>query len=186
MAARTVKIILALVLVTALAGLYFFWYGGKRGDLMLEARLKGFSPVDMLFTSSAYVPVLESARGPLKRTLGLGRDVVKGYCYKQYEVGIGYRNVLEFFGQYRNEACTGSFEELPEPEILTVNAFDSENFGIYSSRDCDEWDVLTPGKKRPESHYKVFHAMVDDGYWPDISKRGKEVLGAFLSVYCDV
>lgn len=181
-----VKISVVLLLVIALAALYFFRTGGNRGELTLEARFKSYSPVDVLFTSSAYVPVLESARGPLKRTLGLGGDVVKGYCYKQYEVGIGYRDVLELFEQHRDAACSGQFNELPAPEILSVNAFDSENFGKYSSRQCDEWDVLMPGRKRPASHYKVFHAMVSDGYWPDISTRGREVLGAFLSVYCDV
>jgi len=147
-----------------------------------------YKPIDKLFTAFAYVPIIDYERGYLKRDFvsklkdDKSKQIIKGYCYRQYDVGIGYDNTSDLFQEFQEAACQGSYEKLPVPVILSVNAFSSEVFGEYTRMDCDSWDMEnSEGRKSQEV---ILKQLQEDGQWDKIVANSQKALSSFIRVYC--
>ena len=97
---RIIIIAVIILLLTGTTG--FLHYNSRGGRTTQYGRLLEYVSVDKMFTSFAYVPLVDYQRDYLKRDLVVLKSlrrgkVIQGLCYRQYEVGIGYDNVAEFF-----------------------------------------------------------------------------------------
>lgn len=171
--------------VAALCSLIYL-YISKGGKTKIYAELTEYQPIDKLFTSFAYVPLLDLKKGTLKRQLTVFVDggkskVVKGYCARYYDVGVGYNNTTELIKKYQNIACQEKDDQLPEPEILSLNATSSSCSGDYSRIECDSWDK---GDRKRASKDYVLTKLKHDKQWDIIAENSKKILGSFIRIYC--
>ncbi len=115
-------------------------------EVKISTNLLGFRKEMNLFTSFSIIDILQVKRDYLKReklkNLITGEKseptAVVGYCKKTYEVGIGYKNLYQIIKEYAGKDIK-DINELPEPEIITINpiASDVKN---YSREECDQLD----------------------------------------------
>lgn len=80
--------------------------------------LKEFKDSEELYTYIALVPVVETKKN--------NKNELKGYCYRHYEVGFGYNNLMGMFNKNKDFICDNKYDQLPRPQLLSVNAFKSE------------------------------------------------------------
>lgn len=177
------KIVFRIILpVLIVAGLWYVLF--LRSDVTTSVRtdLIEYKSVDKLFTSFAYVPLLDLNYGYKTLSFGERKKVLLGYCLKNYEVGIGYDNTTELMKKYRDYVCNGMIDSLPQPIILSTNATSSNVVGKYNREKCDEWDMVSYGDKMSK-HY-VQMQLIQDGHWESISKKSKNILAGFIRIYC--
>lgn len=184
----------------------------KKSASALISSLQKTKDIDRLYTGVYLIPVIDLERGVLKRDAikegvktylnpfklaekaqrffddkplvndAEAKQVVKGCCYKKYEVAVGYDNLMQILGndEYIQAACKGSLAELPEPQILAVNCRSTESKGKYdSSGSCYGWDSDDATRKRI-----IDKTMNEEGIGEKVKARGKESLKNFLSVFC--
>lgn len=147
-----------------------------------NTELMRFQKIDKLFTTFAYVPVIELTRGPQWFTLGLGEDILNGYCWRQYEVGIGYDSASSLFEENLDYVCAGYYDSLPAPVILSTNPVSSESFGKYGRMKCDMWDMEVDGERK--SRELILEQLIKDGQWESIVENSKQTLAGFIRIYC--
>jgi len=135
------KYIITIVIILAiLAGGGYLYYVKFRsgGETESKAEFKDYYEIDTLFTAFVYIPLLDYHHGYLKRDVfgrildDVGKKVVKGYCFRQYEVGIGYEQVSDLFSTYLEAACNNQSREMPKPQILSTNSVSSKAVGTYT------------------------------------------------------
>ena len=129
-------------------------------------------PIDKLFTTFIYMPILD-------RLYNDDQTKLLGYCYRQYEVGIGYDSLNNLFTQYQEAACQGKDSALPSPAILSTNTVDSNARGDYTMIDCDSLDA---GNR--ESHRKIKAELLRTKHWKMITKNSQNMLMGYMKVYC--
>lgn len=139
--------------------------------------------IEKLFTGFAYLPIILKDRGPLKRTLGLGDSVIMGYCVREYEVGIGYENIMKIIEKYRGKVCDSLILNLPEPVILSTNPVQSESYGSFDRLKCDDTDKEIDGERK--SWALIKDELVKSGNWSLMVKNSKKILTAFIRIYCE-
>lgn len=184
----------------------------KKSVSTIISSLQKTKDIDKLYTGVYLIPVIDLERGILKRdALKEGvktylnpfklaekaqrflddkplvneteaKQVVKGCCYKKYEVAVGYDNLMQILNndEYINAACKGNLSALPSPQILAVNCRSTEAQGKYdSSGSCYGWDSNDATRKKI-----IIQAMEEEGILEKISSRGKDSLKNFLSAFC--
>ena len=110
------------------------------------------------------------------------KRVVKGCCFKKYEVAVGYDNLMQILNneEYITAACKGNLTALPNPEILAVNCRSTEAQGKYdSSGSCYDWDSNDSTRKKI-----ISKTLEDEGILEKITVRGKDSLKNFLTAFC--
>lgn len=165
----------------------------------VSAALVGFNPVDKLFTSYVMVPHIDPKMGQTKTnivTTWIGLDTLQqrptGYCYRLWQVGIGYENLTALLDQYRSAVCAGDHDKLPQPIILSTENVPGKNlaFGDYSRKDCDWWEsedntVQWQGKKVMAREAVIMGQLIDKAkIWNTITQRSQQMLTAYLRLYC--
>jgi hypothetical protein len=174
----------ALVGIILAAAIYIYYESTKGGTTAQSAGLVEFRPIDKLFTSFAYVPILDMNFSNADISLGGGGDeTLSGYCWRQYEVGIGYDSASALFDKYREPACAGRYDELPSPVVLSTNPVSSEAFGDYDRAKCDRWDKEFMGTRR--SRLRIVAQLKKDGQWEAIVDNGRKTLAGFIRIYCE-
>ena len=118
-------------------------FSPSKTETSISAQFRKYVPIDELITGFATVPLLDYEKGALKRTLWLGEDVNKGFCYRLYEVSIGYKSTKEIFDHYLDIACSGTYDQLPPPIILGSNAIKSEVRGSYAQKSVTNGTPVT-------------------------------------------
>ena len=184
----------------------------KKSASTLISSLQKTKDIDKLYTGVYLIPVIDLERGILKRDAikegvktylnplklaekaqrlfddkslvneSEAKQVVKGCCYKKYEVAVGYDNLMQILSndEYVLAACSGNLDGLPAPQILAVNCRSTESKGKYdSSGSCYGWDSDDATRKRV-----ITKAMNEEGIEGKITLRGKESLKNFLSAFC--
>lgn len=162
-------------------------------EVTVASNLLTFQRDNILFTSFSIIDIVETKKGYLKREVvkEIGKSLFKellgeeyqspeptatvGYCKKTYEIGIGYRNVHELilnFGKRDNVLL----EELPEPEIISINPVSSEVRGKFSQSECDALDQDT---------YKRLELIKEKlgSAWNNISRESKQTLYVFINIF---
>ncbi len=135
------------------------------------------SPIDKLFTGFAVVRIVD-----VDYVDEMKREVPSGYCYHEYEVGFGYRDInVGVFNKYEQPACAGNNDALPHPQILSVNPISSEFTGTYGRAECEKWDVRPAIRER-----KIRVKLLEQEQLQKIRKKGREVLGSYIRIYCDI
>lgn len=182
-------IVAIIILVLALTGGIFYYkikfpLGGSTGG---GAEFKEYRKIDKLFTAFAYIPVIKYKKGYLKREILTGmalfkeKEAVLGYCFRQYEVGIGYDQASDLFPQYQDAACQKNVQALPAPTILSTNPVSSQAFGKYTRRECDSLDI---GKLDERESRQLIASQLTDEQWQNIVNNSKKTLMSFMQVYC--
>lgn len=181
----------------------------KKSVSTIISSLQKTKDIDKLYTGTYLIPVIDIERGILKRdyvkasvTILLksvegvipwskmaekgmaieGKPVPKGYCFKKYEVAVGYDHLMQLLNneEYINAACKGNLSALPAPQILAVNCRSTESRGKYdSSGQCYGWDSNDATRKSV-----ITKAMQKNGILEKVLGRGKESLKNFLSAFC--
>lgn len=184
----------------------------KQSVSTIISSLQKTKDIDKLYTGTYLIPVIDLERGILKRDLvkeGVStwfnplkmaekakrfiddkpiineeeaKRVVKGCCFKKYEVAVGYDNLMQLLNteEYINAACKGNLNGLPDPQILAVNCRSTEAQGKYdSSGSCYGWDSNDATRKTV-----ITKVMEEEGILGKVSARGKESLKNFLSAFC--
>jgi hypothetical protein len=187
----SLKYIITIIIILAIlvgGGYLYYLKFRSGGETESEAELKGYYEIDTLFTTFVYIPLLDYHHGYLKRdVLGrilddVGKKVVKGYCFRQYEVGIGYEQVSDLFSTYLEAACKNQSQEMPKPQILSTNSVSSKAVGTYTRQDCDAWDVESQGQRKCQRF--ILEQLKQDGQWQEIIENSQKVLMSFMRVYC--
>jgi hypothetical protein len=183
------KIIMIAVILMIIAGTGGFLYYNSRGGRTTQyGGLLEYVSVDKMFTSFAYVPLVDYQRDYLKRDMVVleswrAGKVIQGLCFRQYEVGIGYDNVAEYFTKYMDVACNGEYQKLPKPTILSTNAIKSDIHGDYSRKKCDTWDLDVAGKRNSRQY--IIDQLKDDGKWNSIVENSQKILCSFIKINCE-
>lgn len=184
----------------------------KKSVSTIISSLQKTKDIDKLYTGVYLIPVIDLERGVLKRdALKEGvktyfnpfklaekaqrffddkplvneteaKQVVKGCCYKKYEVAVGYNNLMRILNndEYISAVCKGNLSTLPDPQILAVNCISTEAQGKYdSSGSCYGWDSNDLTRKKI-----ISKAMEEEGILGKITSRGKDSLRNFLSAFC--
>lgn len=183
----------------------------KKSASTIISSLQKTKDIDKLYTGTYLIPVIDLERGILKRDYvkegvkmfnplkmaekamrlidnkpAINEDevkkVVKGCCFKKYEVAVGYDNLMQILNneEYINAACKGNLSALPNPQILAVNCRSTQSQGKYdSSGSCYGWDSNAATRKAV-----ITKAMKEEGILEKVSARGKESLKNFLSAFC--
>ena len=147
--------------------------------------------IDKLFTTFVYMPLLDYSRGyaasdPINwATNNVAEQIIKGLCFRQYEVGIGYSDVTKLFSSYQKNACNGEVQRMPHPEILSTNTVESQVEGNYTRLDCDLWDQVDSTGERKSHHY-IEETLKQDGQWVEIIESSQEILLGYMRIYCQV
>ena len=183
---RIIIIAVIILLLTGTTG--FLYYNSRGGRTTQYGRLLEYVSVDKMFTSFAYVPLVDYQRDYLKRDMVVLKSwrrgkVIQGLCFRQYEVGIGYDNVTEFFTKYKDVACNGEYQKLPKPDILSTNPISSDVYGEYSRKKCDTWDLDLSGKRNSGQY--IIDQLKDDGKWNSIVDNSQKVLCSFIKINCE-
>ncbi|MCF8259269.1 MAG: hypothetical protein K9J12_00710 [Melioribacteraceae bacterium] len=177
------RIIIILISIILLIGAFIYLTYEEKAITYKSAELLEYNSVDKLFTSFAYVPIIDYQRGKLKRNLWMGEDAVLGYCWRQYEVGIGYDSLSLKIIENMGTACDGNYYDLPEPKILSTNPVSSEAFGKYDRLKCDEYDLDVDGERK--SHEIILKQLKNDAQWNRIVENSKKTLSTFIKIYCE-
>lgn len=165
----------------------------KGGETSIIAASKGYKKIDTLFTSFAYVPIIEfKTKKVSASTLNSMKlwgtketvDVTIGYCVRRYDVGIGYENVTKLIKENKDAICKGDFNAIPEPKILTTASNSSQIFGDYMEADCDLLDKKGITQKESKST-TIIKSKLDNSSWKTISQNSKNILVGFSKIYCD-
>lgn len=184
----------------------------KKSASTLISSLQKTKDIDKLYTGVYLIPVIDLERGVLKRDAikegvktylnplklaektqrlfddkplvkeSEAKQVVKGCCYKKYEVAVGYDNLMQILSndEYVLAACSSNLDRLPPPQILAVNCRSTESKGKYdSSGSCYGWDSDDATRKKV-----ITKVMNEEGIEGKIISRGKESLKNFLSAFC--
>lgn len=184
----------------------------KESSSTLISSLQKTKDIDKLYTGVYLIPVIDLERGILKRDAikegvktylnplklaekaqrlfedkplvkeSEAKQVVKGCCYKKYEVAVGYDNLMQILSndEYVLAACNSNLDRLPPPQILAVNCRSTESKGKYdSSGSCYGWDSDDATRKKV-----ITKVMNEEGIEGKITSRGKESLKNFLSAFC--
>lgn len=186
-----IPIIIAVIVVVLMSSggvLYYYKTQSPGGKTVGEGVFEGYRKIDKLFTAFAYIPLVQYKKGHLKREILTGRalfkekDAIKGYCFRQYEVGIGYDQVSELFPQHQQAACNNDSLSLPTPMILSTNPIASEALGTYTRQECDSWDVGNLDER--ESRQLIADQLAGE-QWQDIVENSQKILMSFMRVYCN-
>lgn len=171
-------------------GAFSFGQGGKTS---ITAAAKGYKKIDTLFTSFAYVPIVEFKT---KQVAASTMDSVKlwgdkktvemttGYCVRRYDVGIGYENVTKLIEANKDSICKGDLKAIPEPEILTTASTYSKIFGDYTQTECDSLDRKAASSAQALSS-TIIKKKLGETSWKTISQTSKNILLGFSKIYCD-
>ncbi|MCD6346781.1 MAG: hypothetical protein J7L96_05100 [Bacteroidales bacterium] len=188
--AYVVPIIIAvIILILASTGGIFYYItqlpsGGKTEGV---ADCKEYRKIDKLFTAFAYIPLVKYKKGYLKREIltkkifGKEKEAMMGYCFRQYEIGIGYDQVSNLFPQYQKVACQGNFKFLPVPKILSTNPVSSKVLGTYLQQECDSLDIGSLDDR--ESHQLITSELAGE-QWQEIVNNSQKILMTFMQIYC--
>jgi len=185
-----------LLIVLCLGIVLIFWIyhsvskaGSKGGETQQSVEFMEYMPIDKLFTAFAYVPIIRYERDYLKRDIynrfynhDEKKKVIIGYCYREYDVGIGYDHPTDSFDVLQKIACQNLYKELPEPVILSINPISSEVVGKYSRTDCDNLDLDDSGTRK--SQQLILKQLKEDGQWNVIVENSQKALASFIRVYC--
>lgn len=179
-------LILTLLLSVGIFG--FYKYKTRGGKTTQYGGLLEFVSVDKMFTSFAYVPLLDYQKDYLKRDMIViaslrPEKVIKGLCFRQYEVGIGYDNIAEYFIKYQDLVCNGEYQKLPKPTILSTNPISSVTYGDYYRKKCDTWDLDISGKR--DSRKYIIDQLKDDGKWDRVVENSQKILYSFIRINCE-
>lgn len=187
------KLVVAVIIILAIlvgGGVFYLYQTGSSFPAFLTRIFSGKDenfiiayppvpkPVDKLFTAFVYLPLLD-----YKRDDGLfGNNSIKGACFRQYEIGIGYGNITSLFSQYQKAACDNQNKDMPKPQILSSNTVDSDAMGNYARLECDLWDKEYGDSRRSQRYIK--DQLVTDGQWQGIAENSQKILMSYLRVYC--
>lgn len=167
-----------------------------------NAQLIATFPADKLYTSYAIVPAIflsyDSKTGKSQVfDYQLEKDkTLTGYCSRKYEVGIGYKNVSDYFNnqQFRQAACENHDDQLPPPEILSKSTKSSNALGDFDMVDCDKldsnetyWFVNGSDKKAEWPVRETYIRWSLDSQakaWATITRKSQGVLGTFMRISC--
>lgn len=184
----------------------------RKSASTIISSLQKTKDIDKLYTGTYLIPVIDPVYGLLNRdkvkegvktwlnpvkmaekAMRLIEDqpliseeerkrVIKGCCFKKYEVAVGYDNLMQLLNNEEliTAACKGDLPRLPNPQILAVNCRSTEAMGNYdSSGACYGWDSNDDARKAV-----INKAMQEEGVLDKVSSRGKESLKNFLSAFC--
>ena len=146
-------------------------------------------PIDKLFTTFVYMPILDYKYNYNGTDLvgmffdDVSKKVLKGYCVRQYEVGIGYDSVKDLFPQYQEFACRGEFQKMPAPQIIASNPIKTDTQGEYTLSECTSWDVVDSSGQR-KSHKQIYDELKQNGQWKIMIENSQKMLMGYMRVYC--
>ncbi len=182
-------IIACIVAATAYEKDKLFRFFNPKPHTSFWVKLLETREIDRLYTGVYLIPVLDRQYGELKRDVITNffsdekKEVVKAYCIKKYEVSMGYDNITDLLNdqEFLHNVCTGRTDNLPEPQILTVNAQSGSSTSKYSSDgQCHRWD------KDKELRNNVIRAEMHNSKILDqVNKRGRESLKSLVSPFCE-
>ena len=193
LARRLAPFLLGVTVTAGLVGAYV-WHVQRDAAVTTTAAFIGFRKMDKLFTSFAHVPIIQvtrgvragdTVRGVVQEIFGDAENpelVIRGMCFREYEVGIGYADTLSLFAEHLEAACAKRDADLPEPAVLASNPVSGRAYGRYRQIECDREDMESGGG-RP-SWALIKKQLERDRQWARIVERSQKVLGSFLRIYC--
>ena len=142
--------------------------------------------VHKLYTGFYYVPVTDYSYGRLKRdeVIGIVKDAPEtllGYCIKDYEVSVGYPDVMQFLQdeQFMAQVCSNRTDRVPGPSILSINSTDMEIRGKYRGG-CEIWDADPAARSR-----LIALEMKKDKTLGNVVEKSRKSLVSFLKAFCN-
>ena len=185
---------LFVIVIVLVGGFLFFVPKGQSISVNSSVDFIENKPIDKIVTTFAYMPFTDFKKGSLKRDFYKSdedkKEIVKGICYKEYEVGIGYDNVGDLMKGYITSACSGEYEKMPEPEILSLAPTTTRCEGEYDYEECYNWNKSDEGNERPVKQ-ELLDQLKTDKLWygkndnDGIVQKSQMALVDFLRIYCN-
>lgn len=161
----------------------------------MNVNMKAYKRIDTLFTSFAYVPIinfkektslLDYAPNSIKEKsdfFNKNPDLASGYCLRRYEVGLGYKDIFEIYKANKDIICKQKdATALPFPTQVSVNSISSEIYGSYTQKECDLFDRVDENGSTMAR--RDIAAYINDKYGAKLFENSQKMLMVFLSGYC--
>lgn len=169
----------------------------QKGVTTMNVNMKGYKRIDTLFTSFAYVPIinfkektslLDYAPNSIKEKsdfFNKNPDLASGYCLRRYEVGLGYKDIFEIYKANKDIICKQKdATALPFPTQVSVNSISSEIYGSYTQKECDLFDRVDENGSTMAR--RDIAAYINDKYGAKLFENSQKMLMVFLSGYCSM
>jgi hypothetical protein len=193
-AISSIPLILRIVGILVLIGIVaFFYLRSSQTHTHVKATFKGYEKIDKLYTSFTVVPLVKKSyswdvlRG-VEDTLAFytggerkSKNRMDGYVIADYEMAIGYDEVSKIISEYIGKPCPLNTDNLPAPRILSIKANVHPPQGGGGS--IQHQMYVTP-KRKAFIRAALIVEMKNTGQWAKIVTRGKNVLNAYISLYC--
>ena len=190
----SVQLKLLIVGILVLMGIVAFLYlRSSHTHTHVKATFKGYEKIDKLYTTFTVVPLIRrsysgSLIGQAEDTIAFwtgnkmkGENRINGYIVANYEMAIGYDKVSNIIGEYIGKPCPSNIDSLPTPRILSIKADVEPPQGGAGS--IQHLMYVTPNRKAI-IRKALIAEMKNTGQWKKIVGRGREVLCAYISLYC--
>jgi hypothetical protein len=105
------------------------------------------------------------------------RRNVKGYCYRLYDLTIGYPSLWAAVANA--EASAGNATTFQPPEVLSADVTEARQGGDAAQAECDGLDLVTDADGRQRRLLSLQQALADNGQWDSHVKHGERVLTTF-------
>ena len=178
--ARTLMIALTVFLIFRL----WSFFAPRPIDRYIHGGLIGAEQTETLYTGFATLPLLHFTKGrqlfrfdPFSENGGIP-DKPDGFCYRLYDLAIGYQNLREALRQ-STESLEQNDVTLPEPQVLAANAVEARQGGAVHRYDCDSIE-FTPTKEMREARLDFFRvALEGNKQWRPHRENAHAVLVSF-------
>jgi len=169
-------ILIALILLV-------IWLIPDKPKKYLRTDLMAVQEGDAFYTGFASIGVVRfRANGNMHAlkdmTVGDRLEEADGYCYRLYELSIGYPGLRAAVD--RAEAASGEEVSIPDPQVLSANVIDARHAGEHvSTSQCDAFDFVDKKRTNEKRLGELQKELIDNGQWESQREHGKKVLITF-------
>ncbi len=175
---------------------FWLWWRPDPPTTYLRTDLVNAQQSDAFFTGFATVAVVQFDTGhdDLKPFEIIEDEnyqkKVSGYCYRLYEVSIGYpslqaavKNSESLMATPMNEIET--LEAIVAPQVLSGNVVEARHGGSVTQYKCDDLNVVSEDRPNVDRLDKLRKALVANRQWSSHVNHGRNVLTTFSKRLAD-
>jgi hypothetical protein len=113
-----------------------------------------------------------------------GPSRIEGFCYRLYDVSIGYPSLQAALDTSESSIASSETESeavasIPEPKVLSGNVIEARHGGSATQLMCDSINHVTPDRPNEDRLEMLRETLVDNGQWESHVKHARNVITAF-------
>ena len=163
----TLLTVLLVLAITGVHSLFFKWQQDE--SFHARAILLNLQKINQLYTGFAYVTLLDYKKDSKGRS--------EGFCYRLYEVGVGYKNLSTTLSDYLQQ------NKLLEPDVLSINTVEARIGGVTSQQECDTHDLIYPQNTQQIREFKLVELMRSNQQWETQIENAQRILKGMAGLF---